>query len=86
MKAIIVLLMALFLIGEYSIGEYLVDPPLRYTGMGRDGSPIALYDPSTDNYLYIPLTNRSRFIFEFNGFLYEIVSTQFMRIQVYRRD
>jgi len=85
MKRIFLLLLALFLIDEYSIGEFLVDPPLRYLGMGRGETPIVLYDPSVGDYLYIPSGLRGRFVFEFNGMVYEIIPTNNMKIQVYRR-
>ena len=85
MKRIFLLLLALFLIDEYSIGEFLVDPPLRYQGMGRGETPIVLYDPSVGDYLYIPSGLRGRFVFEFNGMVYEIIPTNNMKIQVYRR-
>lgn len=88
MKTIIVLLLALFLIGEYSLGEFLVYPPLRYDGMGRANSPIVLYDPSADSYLYIPANAKGKFIFDFQGFAYEITLTleKNMNIKVYRRE
>ena len=85
MKSILLLLLALFLIGEYSIGEFLVDPALRYDGMGKDKSPIVLYNPATSDYLYIPANTKGKFIFEFQGFIYEITPTLNMNIQVYRR-
>ena len=85
MKTILLLLFALFLIGEYSLGDFLVDPPLRYDGMGKDKSPIVLYNPSTSDYLFIPANAKGKFVFEFQGFTYEIIPTLNMNIQVYRR-
>ena len=86
MKSILLaLLIALIFVGEYSIGDMMVDPPLRYDGMGKSNSPIVLYDPVTDSYLYIPLNSRNKFIFEFQGIVYEIVPSLNMNIQVYRR-
>lgn len=80
------LLVVLVFLGEYSVQETMVEPPLRYDGMGRDYSPIALYNPSTGSEFYIPASYRGRFVFEFNGMTYEIIRMTNSNIQVYRRE
>ena len=88
MRAILLALLiaiAASFIGEYSVGEYLGDPPLTYYGMGRGNSPIALYDATAEAYLYIPANYKGRFIFEYQGQVYEIIPSTNMKIQVYKR-
>jgi hypothetical protein len=83
--ALLIAIVASFM-GEYSIGEYLNDPPLTYYGMGRGNSPIALYDAEAEAYLYIPANSKGRFAFEYQGAVYEIIPSTNMKIQVYRRE
>ena len=86
MKAILLsILVALMLMGEYSVGDMMIDPPLRYEGTGRVGDPLALYNPATDRPIYIPL-DRGKFNFEFEGVIYQIIPIQYEKIQVYRRN
>jgi len=73
MKAIFLsILIALIFLGEYSVGDMMIEPYLRYEGCGREGSPLALYNPETDRPIYIP-EDRGRFLFEFLGVVYEII-------------
>jgi hypothetical protein len=87
MKKLFLLLLIVFLfdLGQYSVGQMMTDPPLRYDGQGRAGSPLALYNPVNDAPIYIPLEN-GKFMFDFEGVIYRIDPLDYLKIQVYRRE
>ena len=98
MKTISLLVLALVLIGtltfgqskvfigEYGLFETIAEIGWQYKG----GTPKALLffnpaDPVGDGLVPIPVNGSNKFIFEYNGAVYEIIRTNNQIIKVYRR-
>ena len=73
-------------IGEYTLFETIEEIGWQYKG----GTPKALLffnpaDPVGDGLVPIPINGNGKFVFEYNGAVYEITRTGNQIINVYRR-
>ena len=98
MKKYFLLVLALVLIGTMAfaqtkvfIGEYALFETIEEIGWQyKGGTPKALLffnpaDPVGDGLVPIPINGSGKFVFEYNGAVYEITRTGNQIINVYRR-